>query len=330
MGGTGRGVIALAASVLLCGCFVAYHPTRPHQTASDGVTARIVSLDTIANVAEMNVAVGASAQPPVRAANAWLTTPAARPCSGGATPSSESPGALRADERVLSFDLRAPAAAGLLGALPTVLDLDLVPGDPAAARRCLRVSVSDPASGVEWEAWPRWFVATGLRVVGAPPASDPIHGGVLFSFGGGVWVGPVRLRLDWLVGEAGTDRPPPTGYGDARAQLIGGDAAAEIFPIHVGWLGVGVQAGYEYLATDFHAQQGSNESDSYDGHGPRGPRVALRIARLPAPRGWPAFRARPDHWSIGVDLFAARWTGLPGLAPMRYGIAIGGEWGRWW
>lgn len=169
----------------------------------------------------------------------------------------------------------------------------------------------------------------GLRIIESPSDTDPIRGGALFSLGGGVWVGPVRLRLDWLVGEAGTGRAPPAGYGNPGATLLGGDAAAEIFPIHVGHLGLGAQLGYEYLATDFHSQQGTSENDVYYG-GPRGPRVALRVAHLPEPHAWPGWEARPDHWSMGIDLFVARWTGVPGLAPMRYGIAFTGEWGRWW
>jgi len=328
MGGSGRRALALAGSVACGGCFVAYHPTRPHQAVSDGVAARVVGVDTIANVADVHVAM--DGWPVPRIANAWLTTPATAPCSGGATPSSQSPSALHANERVLAFSLGVEGAGGLLRYFPTVIDLDLVPADPAAPRRCQRIAVTDAAGDVEWKAWPRWFTAAGMRVVGAPLAADPIRGVLLVSFGGGVWVGPVRLRLDWLVGGAGTSRPPPSGYDHPSAELIGGDVAAEIFPIHVGVLGVGVQAGYEYLATDFHAQQGSSENDVYDGHGPRGPRVALRMALLPHPRGWPAFQARPDHWSMGIDLFAARWTGLPGLAPMRYGVALSGEWGRWW
>jgi hypothetical protein len=328
MGGTRRVALALAANVFVGGCVVAYHPVRHHEAWNEGVAARITSLDTVDNLVQISIAT--RGPPGQRIANAWLTTPATTPCTGGVSPSSLAAGALHADERIAAFDLRAPAAAGLFLQSPTVIDLDFVPGDPAGPRRCLRIGVTDAAPEVEWKAWPRWFVATGLRVIGAPSGPDPVHGGVLFAFGGGVWLGPMRLRLDWLFGEADTSRVPPPGYVEPKAQLIGGDAAVEIFPLHVGWLGVGLQAGYEYLATDFSSQRGSSENDVYDGHGPRGPRVALRLARIPKPRHWPSFSARPDHWSIGLDLFAARWTGLPDLAPMRYGVALSGEWGRWW
>ena len=333
MGGTGRRAFLvpaslIATSVASAGCLVAYHPTRPLEASNDGVAARVRSIDTVGDVAEVAVAV--RAPPGLRVASAWLTTPTASPCAGGAAATSQSPGAIHADDRVLGFNLLTSGAADLLRAHPTVIDLDLVPAEPTAARRCLRVPLTDGTGDVQWRAFPRWFAASGVRIVGAPSGADPIEGGFLFSLGGGVWLGPVRLRLDWLVGEAGTSRVPPPGYDHPSAELIGGDVAAEIFPIHLGQLGIGAQLGYEYLATDFHSQQGTNESDVYDGHGPRGPRLALRIARLPELHGWPGFAARPDHWSMAIDLFVARWTGLPGLTPMRYGVALGGEWGQWW
>jgi hypothetical protein len=328
MGGTGRLAFLLATAVACSGCLVVYHPTRPHEAADDGVAARVRTLDSIGG--SVQVAVALNAPPAYRIASAWLTGPGASPCSGGTAASSQGPGALHAEDRLLAFALRSSDTADLAQGRPSMMDLDLVPGDPSAARRCLRVPLTDGTADPQWQAWPRWFAALGLRIIESPSDTDPIRGGALFSLGGGVWVGPVRLRLDWLVGEAGTGRAPPPGYGNAGAALLGGDAAAEIFPIHIGQLGIGAQLGYEYLATDFHAQQGTNESDVYDAHGPRGPRVALRIVRLPEPHPWPGFRARPDHWSMGIDLFAARWTGLPGLAPMRYGIAFTGEWGRWW
>ena len=333
MGGTGRRALVAAASVAVAGCFagcfVAYHPTRPREAAVDGVTARVTSISTVANVAEINVALRTPGDE--RTANAWLTTPATAPCSGGTPATSMATGQLHAEERVLEFNQPMIDAAGLFQNVPTVVDLDLAPGDPAGKRRCLRVPVTDASGEVEWRARPRWFLASGVRVVAGPPSADPIERALLVSFGGGIWLGPLRLRLDWLVGQARTDRPPPPGYGDSNAQLIGGDVGAEIFPLHVGELGIGVQVAYEYLATDFNAAQpDGTEADVYDGRGPQGPRVALRIARLPEPKSWPSFSARPDHWSLGIDLFAARWFGLPGLAPLRYGIALDAEWGRWW
>jgi hypothetical protein len=328
MGGTGRRAVLFAASLTCAGCLVTYHPTRPREAADDGVAARVRTIDSVGN--SIQLAVTLRAPPAYRIGTAWLTRPDASPCSGGVAATSQSPGALHADDRMLAFRLERSETAGLEQGRPLLMDLDLVPGDPSAARRCLRVPLTDGMADVQWRAWPRWFAATGLRIIASRSDTDPIRGGALFSAGGGVWVGPVRLRLDWLVGEAGTGRPPPPGYGNASATLIGGDAAAEIIPIHVGHLGIGAQLGYEYLATDFHSQQGSTDNDVYDGHGPRGPRVALRITHLPEPHAWPGFQARPDHWSMGIDLFVARWTGLPGLAPMRYGIAFTGEWGRWW
>jgi hypothetical protein len=327
MGGIGRRAFLLAASVACGGCLVVYHPTRPHEATADDVAARVRTIDSVGN--SIQVAVALSAPPAYRIGSAWLTNPEASPCFGGTAVSSQSPGALHAEDRLLAFNLGSSETADLDQGHPVVMDLDLIPGDPSAARRCLRLPLTDGTADVQWRAWPRWFAAMGLRIMESPSDTDPIRGGALFSLGGGVWVGPVRLRLDWLVGGAGTGRPPPPGYGNASATLIGGDAAAEIFPIHVGRLGIGAQLGYEYLATDFQSQQGSNENNAY-GNGPRGPRVALRIAHLPEPHAWPGFQTRVDHWSMGIDLFVARWTGLPGLAPMRYGIAFTGEWGRWW
>jgi hypothetical protein len=317
-----------AVAVTAGGCWVAYRPSVPHEEVGGGGGARVVSVTTMADDVSVDVVVDAAQR--ARAANAWLTTPAASPCASGVPARAQQPGMLRAEERVLSFDAGAAGAAGLLGALPTVIDLDVVPGDPLGARRCVRLPITQATDTVEWRASPRWFVAAGLRSFEATRGPNAVGGGTLVSFGGGMWLGPVRLRLDWLVGEATTDRPPPVGYSKSTAQLIGGDAAAEIFPLHLGPWGLGAQVGYEYLATDFTAQSGATETDVYDAHGPRGPRVALRLARLPQPRRWRGFAARPDSWSIGLDLFAARWSGVDGSSPLRYGLAIGGEWGRWW
>ena len=71
-----------SASFALAGCFVAYHPTRPREVAANGVAARVTTVTTLGDVAEVNVALKTPAGE--RTANAWLTTPATAPCSGGA------------------------------------------------------------------------------------------------------------------------------------------------------------------------------------------------------------------------------------------------------
>src|SRR5437867_4485288 len=107
---------------VLAGCWVAYHPQRPHEATSDGVTARVMGVDTFLNVLSVDVAVDAPAG--YRTANAWLTTPATTPCTDGLAAWSQSPGALHADQRVFSFDAGAAGAMGLFAAAPTVIDLD--------------------------------------------------------------------------------------------------------------------------------------------------------------------------------------------------------------
>ena len=64
MGGTGRRAFLvpaslIATSVASAGCLVAYHPTRPLEASNDGVAARVRSIDTVGDVAEVAVAVRA-------------------------------------------------------------------------------------------------------------------------------------------------------------------------------------------------------------------------------------------------------------------------------
>jgi hypothetical protein len=92
-----------------------------------------------------------------------------------------------------------------------------------------------------------------------------------------------------------------------------------------------VQLGYELMVANFEAKAGSKTTTEWtETAGPRGPRAAIRLARLPWMPPWPSFRTRSDAWSIGVELFAAHWTGIAGDAAFHYGIALGAETGRWW
>jgi hypothetical protein len=326
MGLTLTSVAGLA--LLTTGCWVAYHPAV---AVAPVAGAHVTGVDTFGPRVSVDVAPGT--EPGQRIGDGRLTTPDLPPCASGVPASEQYPRAVHADQRSFDFDTGTVARAGLLARAPTLIDVDLLPAELGGTRRCLRLPVTSAgasAAAPEWVAFPRWFISTSLRTVGTGSGANAVEAGALVSFGGGIWAGPVRLRLDWLFGEARTNRPPPPGFSTSRVQLLGGAAAAELFPLQIGPWAAGLQLGYEYLAVDFHSEAGSSSNDVYQARGAMGPRAALRLARLPWPRRWPGFRARHDAWSLAVDLYVARWTGVDGLAPMRYGIAFGAEVGKWW
>jgi hypothetical protein len=316
------------AAISASGCWVAYRPTAPRAASTNEIKADVVSVDTLGSALSVNVLL--DLPPQHRAADAWLTSPATRPCQDGVPARAHAPGALRLRERDFEFDVDAVTGAGLLTSEPMVLDLMVLPAALSGARQCLRVPITTGNGREEWRAFPGWFLAMGLRHLATPSRASTIESGTLISLGAGAFIGPLRLRVDWLFGEAGTNRPPPAGYQSMTAQLLGAGVAVEVFPLRFGAWGLGFQVGGEYLATDYHASESGDSHDTYVFHGPFGPRAGLRLARLPWPRSWSGFRARPDSWSMGIDLFVSRWFGLDGVAPIHYGFAVGGEWGRWW
>ena len=232
--------------------------------------------------------------------------------------------------RALDFDRAAVEAAGLVGRIPTVVDVDLLPTDLAGPRLCLRLPLTDASAPPAWSARSRWFLGMQLRmIVPVAGAHDEIGDGVLFGLYGGAWLGPARLRLDWLFGETSTEHPSPVSYGRAVVQLLGGAASVEWFPLRLAGFGLGANVGYEWLYADFYASAGGQEWNEYRS-GPRGPRAMLRLARVPRAPSWPGFSNRKDGWAAGVDLTVARWTGPDALDATFLGIGVGLDTGYWW
>jgi hypothetical protein len=333
-------VLALGA-LMLGACRVPYHPVTPREAATDGVSAGVVKV-SVGGFPKPQLAafvrfgagfVGGFAAPPAPPlAAAWLAPEGSPRCAAGvrALENGSDPFSSEGTTRELTFDGSAVEAAGLIGRTPTVLDVEVLPTELAGPRRCLRLPLADATPEPAWAARSRWFLGTSLRLIApAAGAHDDVGDGALFSFYGGVWLGPARLRLDWLIGDASTQHPSPTGYGRAEAELLGGAASIEWFPLRAGAFGLGVNLGYEWLRADFHATAGNNEWDDY-AFGPRGPRAMLRFARVPKAPTWPGFWNRRDGWAAGIDLSVARWTGPGSLAATFVGVGVGIDTGYWW
>jgi hypothetical protein len=321
------GALALGA------CRVPYRPVTPRAASADGTSAAVVKLSDAGYPLPQIAAFVQFADPqaPPLAA-AWLAPEGSPRCSAGvhALENGPDPFSSERSRRELTFDRAAVEASGLVGHEPTVLDVDVLPADLAGPRRCLRLPLTDATAQPAWAARSRWFLGTGLRMI-TPVAGthDAIGDGAVFSIYGGWWLGPARLRLDWEFGETSTAHPGPVGYSKPVAELLGGAAALEWFPLRVGSFGLGANLGYEWLFTDFAASMGKQEWNEYR-TGPRGPRAMLRLARVPAAPHWPGFWNRKDGWAAGFDFTIARWTGPDGLAATFFGVGVGLDTGYWW
>lgn len=324
----------LLAPLILASCRTPYAPLTPHTASADGVTASVIrvgeeSLGKPVTIVEVKFAGGEL--PPL--GDAWLAPRGSPPCETGVKAVGVHPDAWFAwpNVREIAFPGDVVEQSGLMRAVPTVIDVDILPSSLAGARRCLRLPVAEAQPQPEWIAPSRWFLGMNVQTVHpVGGAYADIGNGLLIDFYGGVVVGPARLRLEWLFGQSRTTRPPPAGFDEVNAVFLGGALALEMFPIRLGSFGLGLNAGYQWLLTDFNASVGSNEWNEYRYGGPRGPRVMLRLARVPPPPRWPGFSNRKDGWAMSVDLIAARWSGLGPPPATTIGIGIGMDTGYWW
>jgi hypothetical protein len=322
----------LLAALIGASCRVPYRPLTPHAGAAEGISASVVRIgeEPLGRpLVLVQVKFPGGEIRPI--GDAWLAPAGSPRCQVGVRAVGARPDHLFAwpDVREMEFPQEAVDQGGLMLWVPTVIDLDILPENVAGTRRCLRLPVAEAQPRPEWAAPSRWFLGTGVQSVNVRGgAYGDVGAGFLMGFYGGVWVGPARLRLDWLFGQSRTPRPPPPGYDSIHAETLGGALSLELFPIRFGRFGLGLNAGYEWLFTDFHAEMGRTESDEYRFSGPRGPRVMLRLARVPAPPRWPGFSNRKDGWAISLDLIAARWLGPPPATEI--GIGLSADTGYWW
>jgi hypothetical protein len=333
--GGARVPLITACAVLAGGCYVGYRPTTAHATRDGDLAAKVVAIDvsSVAPRARVGVDVDVEA-PPGDRVTALLAAPAAAPCAGGIAPVEVGEDLTRtaryhAGRRGFQFDQAEVEASGLLREIPGVLDLDLLPADVGQPRRCLRVPIAGTEASEQWRGVPPWFIGVGVRAF-VPSGQSAIGAGWMFSTGGGIWLGRWRLRIDGLLGRATTARAPPAGFTELAANLLGGSVSAEAFLVRSARWGIGLQVGYELMVTIFEARAGTNTTEGTDTAGPRGPRAALRLARLPLIPSWPGFRTRSDAFSLGLDLYASHWTGIAGTANLHFGAALVAETGRWW
>lgn len=327
------GAGALAA-LIGASCRVPYAPLTPHAASVGNISASVVRVgEQTLGPALVVVQVKFASSDIPAIGDVWLAPRGGARCQAGVRAVAVGPDPWFGwpGVREMSFRRDEVDAIGLMAAVPTVIDLDILPSSLTGERRCLRLPVAEAQHRPEWAAPSRWFLGTGVQsVFPRGGAYADVGYGFLVDLHGGIWVGPARLRLDWLFGQSRTPRPPPAGYDSIVAELLGGALSLELFPIRVGGIGLGVNVGYEWLFTDFHAEQGRNEWDEYHVRGPRGPRVMLRIGGVPSPSRWPGFSNRKDGWAMSLDLIAARWSGLDAPPATRVGIGISMDTGYWW
>jgi hypothetical protein len=306
-------ILVIAAALATTGCPARrmFHPTTP-KTADDNAVAvaadRVWVRDDLMFGERMDVVMvrlATDAQTPTHIATARLAGGASAPCQSGVATTRAAVELRGRQELWYEFTKSASLAEGAFRTAPTYLDLEL--RDAAAVDRCVRIELVGDA-GVQWRQSTRWFVGAGARVVGHLDRSgSDLEPGWRASVRAGRWIGAMKLALEPI----GIERVAGvTGVPIAAALEVPLAARDRWF--------VTAAPGYEvaYWFADAAADQVLH-----------GPRLALRIGRVPERLRWPAFRYRVDAEQYAVEVFGAASFHGADRAAWTIGAGVVADWG---
>jgi hypothetical protein len=256
-----------------------------------------------------------------------------RPCAGGLLASGDVTSTWRSDPRQHALLIFATPTAG--GAAPfaggaAMLDVPVFPADRTQPGRCLRVPLQSGSVGTEWRANP-WLFGLDLTVAFlARPLRGYQGSAVLFALTQGRWVGNWRLTVAFEGGgvdERGVAATPSSTRPTVGIFGAGANLGRMLWSGRR--LGFDAQLGYDLLLTASPGAEATPvEAAAYERALLHGPRLALRILGLLAPRlDWPGFRAPPDATSVGLAAFAAAWwQSSGGVTPAPvFGFSLDGN-----
>jgi hypothetical protein len=285
-----------------------FRPVNPRRAEADGRMVEIVQADLRRFVVEVEV--GAIAAPP-RVEGAWVSAvgaPDGSPCARRMAAVSVEATTGTGSERTFTarFD------RGLLDALEGRSNLELRVVEADGGARCVSLPLSGPDPDLRWalEPWGenRPFVGHAIALW-FPVGGSRYSGGVdLMPLGIGRWWGPVRLGAAAGVGFTCCAHDDPNA---AFAVPIA--AGAEVFPLVVGQVALGLGASYTVRPSWF--------NDSGRGfevvHGPVG---SLQVAYLPHPLS--GFLEGPRSGTVGLSFSVGRWLPDGGATVLGASLSI--------
>jgi hypothetical protein len=304
--------VLLVAGVTAACTAPTFRPVSPRRAEAAGqAVVEIVRADLRRFIVEVEVR-GNAAPPRIEAA--WVTpvgtgTPEGSPCARrlaalsveAAAPSGPGPTfAVRFDRRLLdALDGRSNLELRVVGA----------DGDG----RCVSLPLSGPDPDLRWSLEPwhenRPFVGHSITLW-FPVAAPRYEGGVdLTLLRIGRWWGPARLGASAGVGLTCCAHDDPNA-----AFAIPLAAGAEVFPVVLGRVALGLGASYE-LRPSWFTKDSSRGFDLV--HGPVG---SVQIAYLPRPlRG---FLEGPRSGTIGLSFSVGRWLPDGGATVLGASLSV--------
>jgi hypothetical protein len=309
----------LAAALLAVGCGRVYTPTSARVARTQDAELQITHLDVVDGAPALaqspenlvGIAGRTTLERGSSLAFARIAPSDAPPCTSGVEPSSEAQasGVASAHDDPASKPERhiywTMPRYGIDLTRPTSLDVSVVHAD-GSPPGCLRVPLVEATGSAEWAQEPVYTLGVGFGVTVPFRAIYGAKAMPTFALRGGAWLGPVRLRIQGLVGGAIADA--------TNANLIAYSYGGGLLVDSLAWswrrLGLGIAAGYDVMGISY----GANiDALSHDGAGfqggMHGPRAGLLLTLLPPPPPGPAFRARTDALSASLELYgAALWS----------------------
>jgi hypothetical protein len=293
-----------------------------------------VKLNDIAKNSTLGLELNIRAKKPLVVHVMGLDSAQGTDCSGGVMPFRIYREGIRSqDERITGvprLELLGPGELGLffrqseieerdlLRKSSAMLDLKIMGGEQDDSSDCVRLPIAQSTEPDEWEYMPSWFVGLGYRLQGFSRTVGWLDWSGAFVFRLGRWLGPVRLRaeLGYWLSRADVD-------GDSRRRLhfVPAAIAADVSILRTGQSGIGIELGYELTTV-------IPDSAADDPVYLHGPRLGLKYTKYKRPPDWPAFRAREDGQSFGVEFYVTYLLGDDDSAgAFGFGVAIVGDYG---